>query len=41
MQRDRGTQLVGKILEGGSTVHSMAYADDVVRVIVEKVIYIS
>ncbi|KAL5180174.1 hypothetical protein HKD37_01G001353 [Glycine soja] len=36
-----GTQLValGKILQEGSTIHSVAYADDMVRVSVEKVIH--
>jgi len=29
---------LAKILEEGSTIHNMAYADDVVRVSVEKVI---
>ena len=39
MQRDQCTHLaLGKVYEGGSTIHSMAYADDVVRVSVEKVV---
>ena len=40
VQRQDSTQLValGKIYEGGPTIHSMAYADDVIRVSVEKVI---
>ncbi|XP_040869902.1 uncharacterized protein [Glycine max] len=40
VQRQHSTHLValGKICEGGSTIHSIAYANDVVRVSVEKVI---
>ncbi|KAL5187418.1 Vestitone reductase [Glycine soja] len=40
VQHQHSTHLValGKIYEGGSTIHSMAYADDIVRVSVEKVI---
>ena len=40
VQRQHSTHLValGKIYEGGSTIHNMAYADDIVRVSVEKVI---
>ena len=38
-QSDNCTHLValGKIYEGGSTIHNVAYADDVLRVSVEKV----
>ena len=41
VQRNDGTQLValGKVLQRGSIIHSVAYADDVVRVSVEKVIH--
>jgi len=40
VQRETCTVLVafGKIYEGGSCIHNVAYADDVVRVSVEKVI---
>ncbi|KAL5138383.1 hypothetical protein HKD37_10G028566 [Glycine soja] len=40
VQREHSTQLVTleKIYEGGSTIHSVLYADDVVKVSVEKVI---
>ena len=36
---DHCTHLValGKIYRGGSTIHNMAYADDVIRVSVENV----
>ena len=39
MQGDHSIHLValGKIYDGGSTIHSVAYADDVVKVSVEKV----
>ena len=38
MQRDQCTHLaLGKVYEGGSTIHSVSYVDDVVRVSVEKV----
>ena len=38
MQRDHMAHLValGKIYEGGSTIHNVPYADDVVRVSVGK-----
>ena len=40
VQREHSTKLVtlGKIDEGGSTIHNVLYADDVVKVSVEKVI---
>ena len=40
VQRQDSTQLValGKIYDGGPTIHSLAYANDVVRVSVDKVI---
>ncbi|KAH1232617.1 hypothetical protein GmHk_09G025226 [Glycine max] len=40
VQHDHCTHLValGKVYEGGSTIHSVAYADDVERVSVEKVV---
>ena len=39
MQRDQCTHLaLGKVYEGGSTIHSVSYVDDVVRVSVEKVL---
>ena len=38
VQGDNCTQLValGKIYDGGSTIHCMAYVDDVVRISVEN-----
>jgi len=40
MQRQHSTHLValGKIYEGGFTIHNLVYADDIVRVSVEKII---